>query len=169
MNRIAAVTKDTVCLIVRTGVDTLPLCHVPAERLVGALTKRYGQPLPIGATPGGVALLSGYSFAQVRALLKRNEADSMRRDRVDVATITKAVNDCRRDGYAICTNYALHGLSGIAVPICIKGCLPFLALSNISTTDRIIGPRKQMIVDPLQRETADLVDLLAQSRVSAFL
>lgn len=166
INRIAAMTNDMVCVAIRTGVDSVPISEAPASVPVRQLNlRRYGEPAPIGATPSGVALLAGFTHGQVRTVLKRNLADPMRRHRSDIKTITADVEACRRLGYAIRVNYHFAGVAGIAVAIPSKDCPPFLALSNISSVDRIDGPRKQFIVDTLTREANDLAFQLTEHRL----
>lgn len=156
VQRIAATTEDLICLVIRTGLDTVPICEIPPTVPVRPLVRRYAEPTPIGATPGGVALLSCFSHAQVRSILKRNEKDPLRKHRTDVDSIMAAVQAMRQNGYALRVNYHFHGVAGIAVTIPVQGSIPFLALSNLSTNERIVGPRQQFIIDTLTREAKQL-------------
>ena len=67
VNRIAATTQDLICLVIRTGLDTVPICEVPPVVPVRPLVRRYAEPVALGATPAGVAFLSHFTHAQVRS------------------------------------------------------------------------------------------------------
>lgn len=162
VNHIAATTQDLICLVIRTGLDTLPICEVPPVVPVRPLVRRYAEPVPLGATPGGVAFLANFSHGQVRSILKRNERDPLRRLRTDAASILPAVEAARKNGYALRVNYHFHGVAGIAVTIPTGSGIPFLALSNLSTTERIVGARQDTIVELLTREARQLGQALTE-------
>ena len=73
LNRIAAMTQDHVCLVIRTGLHTVPICEIPATIPVRSLARRYADPVPLGATPAGVAFLASFPDDQVRRILAENE------------------------------------------------------------------------------------------------
>ena len=163
VNRIAATTQDHVCLVIRTGLDTVPICEIPAAIPVRPLIRRYAEPVPIGATPSGVALLACFSDAQVRTIIKLNEKDPLRRHRTDPEAILPAVSAARRNGYAVSVNYHFHGVGGVAVAVPIGANTPFLALSNLSVNERIVGSRQQFLIDILSREAKQLGTALSEN------
>ncbi|HXC41374.1 MAG TPA: helix-turn-helix domain-containing protein [Burkholderiales bacterium] len=166
VNRVAAATQDHVCLVIRTGFDTVPICEIPAAVPVRPLIRRYAEPVPIGATPGGVALLAHFSPAQVRQILKHNEKDPLRRHRTDPQAILPAVQAAKRNGYAVRVNYHFHGVGGVAVTIPTGSGAPFLALSNLSVNERIVGSRQKFLIDLLSREATQLGVALAENRLA---
>ena len=65
-------------------------------------------------------------------------------------------------GYAVCLNYHIPGVSGIAVSIPKEGALPFLAITNIAITSRLVGLRQKFLADLLFSEASDLSKYLSQ-------
>ena len=167
ISRIAAITNDMVCISLRAGFDNLILAEIPATSSLSEQMRlrRFADPAPLGANPSGVAMLAGFSPGAVRAIVKHNAGDPVRHHRTDIRKITQAVETCRRAGYSMMLNYYFADVSGIAVAVPNGDSPPFLALSNTSTTDRIDGPRKQMIVDLLKREAEDFSFQLRQRKI----
>jgi DNA-binding IclR family transcriptional regulator len=163
INRIASATQDHVCLVIRSGFDTVPICEIPAVVPVRPLIRRYAEPVPMGATPSGVALLAGFSPAQVRQIVRHNEKDPLRRHRTDTQAILPAVQAARKNGYAVRVNYHFHGVGGVAVAIPNGASAPFLSLSNLSVNERITGSRQKFLIDLLAREALQLGAALSEN------
>lgn len=162
VNRIAAMTQDHVCLVIRTGFHTVPICEIPATIPVRSLARRYANPVPLGATPAGVAFLASFPDAQVRQILAENEKMLNIRLRTGIKRVMPSIIEARANGYAICLNYHIPGVSGIAVSIPTEGTLPYLAISNIAITSRLVGVRQKFLADLLGSEASDLSQYLSQ-------
>ena len=163
VNRIAAATQDHVCLIIRTGFDIVPICEVPAAVPIRPMIRTYAEPAPLGSTPAGIALLAGFPDSQVRLIVKQNEKDPLRRWRTVPKAIIPAVQAARSNGYAVAVNYLARGVGGVAVAIPAGKSIPYLALSNLSVNDRIVGSRQTFLAEMLIREAEQLSKVLSEN------
>lgn len=161
MNRIAAMTEDHVSLVIRTGLNTVPICEIPATKPVRSLARRYADPVPLGATPSGVAFLASFPDEQIRKILAENEKKLNLRLRTGISRIMPSIIEARVNGYAVCLNYHIPGVSGIAVCIPTKGSLPYLAISNVAITSRLVGMRQKFLAGFLGTEAEDLAKSLS--------
>lgn len=159
-------TQDHVSLVVRTGLHTVPICEIPATVSVRSLARRHADPVPLGATPSGVAFLASFPDDQVRRILAENERMLKIGLRTGLTRIMPSVIEARANGYAVCLNYHISGVSGIAVCIPAHGSLPYLAISNIAITSRLVGMRQQFLAEFLGSEAAELSKYLTSQELS---
>jgi DNA-binding IclR family transcriptional regulator len=159
-------TQDHVSLVIRTGFHTVPICEIHATTAVRSLARRYADPVPLGATPSGVAFLASFPDDQVRRILAENEKVLRIILRTGLTRVMPSVIDARANGYAVCLNYRIPGISGIAVSIPTRGSLPYLAISNVAITSRIVGVRQKFLAEFLGSEAAELSKHLSPQEAS---
>ena len=160
LDRLAALTGDTVYLSVRE--DTAALCVASATGAfpVRTLTLAVGDFRPLGVGAGSLALLAAMPDADIARCLQHNAQWLTRFPRMTEAWLRDAVVATRRDGYAANQDGIVQGMSALGVLVRDAAGEPIAALSIAAITDRLTPPRRDELVALLQREAAHCRDRL---------
>jgi len=158
LQRLAALTEDTVSLTVIEGLEALCLDRIYGTYPIKTMTLEVGQRRPLGVGAGSLALLSALPPQERRVLI---EADAQRRmlahPNFTSENLTRWADDAARKGYAYSPERVLGGMSGVGVAIPGPGSRPLAAISISGITSRFRGDRLKELVEHLQRECSVLV------------
>lgn len=160
--RICAETGDTVFLTVRSGADSFCLDRQSGSFPIQTLTVEVGKRRPLGIGGGGLALLSFMPEADLPAVLDRIEPQIGVYGGLTREILVDLVQESRRRGYAISTNFAVAGVTSIGVPIRDRTGALLGAISVSAITARM-QPREAMVIRTMQREVTAIEAELAQA------
>ena len=165
LERLVEQVHESSSVSVLDGDDVVYVARVPTRRIM-SVTISVGTRFPAYATSMGRVLLSGLPDEQVEATLSRADLRKLTaRTVTSIEVLRQAIEQVRRQGYAIVDQELEAGLRSIAAPI-HESAGAAIAAVNLSTqaSRTTVTDMKRRLLPPL-RETATAIerDLLAFS------
>ncbi len=165
LERLVEHVHESSSVSVLDGDDVVYVARVPTRRIM-SVTISVGTRFPAYATSMGRVLLSGLPDEQVEATLSRADLRKLTaRTVTSIEVLRQAIEQVRRQGYAIVDQELEAGLRSIAAPI-REPAGAAIAAVNLSTqaSRTTVTDMKRRLLPPL-RETATAIerDLLAFS------
>ena len=158
LERLVEQVHESSSVSVLDGDDVVYVARVPTRRIM-SVTISVGTRFPAYATSMGRVLLSGVPDAQLDATLARADLRQLTaRTTTSVDLLREAIQEVRRQGYAIVDEELEIGLRSIAVPICDAMGVVVAAINlSAQASRRTVADMKRRLLPPL-RETATAVE-----------
>lgn len=126
LKSISEQTGETVALAVRDSlhisfVEVMPGTNLLSVRLVT------GGRLRMGVSAAGVAITAALPERKRWSILSRLNADMAQRNE-SFSAFERALNECKKNGYALVRNLWQEGVGGIAAPVSWQGSLAALTI-----------------------------------------
>jgi DNA-binding IclR family transcriptional regulator len=157
IDRLASLTGDTVFLTVRNNLDAVCVDRVSGGFPIKAQTQNIGDNTPLGASAGGLAILSCLADDEVRRITAANLPRLGRLLHFEASTLLDHVAATRSRGYALYDGQIVSGMTSIAMPIHDQRAEPTAAISVVAISERMSEERRQRILTAL-REEVSLID-----------
>lgn len=162
LKRLAAVTGDTVYLSVRDGDEALCVDRCTGSFPIRTLTLDIGDRRPLGIGAGSLALLAFQSDTEIARVLASGQA--ARRDFAGYSgdALSRMIAETRSAGYALNDGRIVSAMQAVGVPVRDGDGQVVAALSIAAIRERMDGDRLAGLVAALEKEAADLGQLLAR-------
>ena len=156
-------TGDPVFLVVRSGIDAVCIDHLRGTFPIQTHALDIGSRRPLGVTAGSLALLIDLPPDEIERIIQANSRRETVHGRLSARWLRERVAVSQGLGYALNEEGALPGVSAVGLPLRVPGCAaPFAAVSVASIASRVVGERREMMVQALSRTVRNLEDLIIQ-------
>ncbi len=159
MAELAELTKDTVYLSERRGLESICAARVLGDYPIKALTLDVGVRRPVGVGAGGLAMLCALPPAQAEDIIEANTPRYRQHSTLDAAQVRTAVIAGRARGFAFLDGPVVPGVA--AVGVAFPADNPVAALSVAAISTRLDEQRRTEIAAALQRQALRLTRGLA--------
>jgi len=159
-------TGDPVFLLVRSGIDAVCIDHLRGTFPIQTHALDIGSRRPLGVTAGSLALLIDLPPDEIERIIQANARRETVHGRLSARWLRERVAISKGLGYALNEEGALPGVSAVGLPLRVPGGgAPFAAVSVASIASRVVGPRRDMLVQALTRTARDLESLIAHRKL----
>lgn len=159
LRRLADEVGDTVYLTLRSGDDAVCIDRHEGPSPIRVLTLEVGSRRPLGLGAGGLAMLAYVPDEEREELIQRFSQHPDVQRELSGDALRKAVEDCRRKGYAAIRNKVNPGVSAVGVPLLNSLDQAFAAVSIAAIDARMSTQRVEALAAILQQR----VRLIRQS------
>lgn len=108
---------DTVYLVRRSGDDSVCVARVEGPYPVQVKTVDVGTRRPMGASAGGLAILTALAPAEIRAIVARNRTQLRPYEELYRRSTRMAISDTLRQGYVYMPTHIAPRVSALAVSV----------------------------------------------------
>ncbi len=152
LDRIAAVTADTVFLTSRSGFNSVCLDRREGSYPIRALTVEVGGRRPLGTTAGSLALLCDLDEREIEEIICFNAPRIPGYGRLTEELLRALVRRGRDIGYALNADDITPGVTGLGVSLPRGPGVQSLAISVVALSGRLEEPRRSETVALLKQE-----------------
>lgn len=156
LERIGALTEDTVHLSTSTGNDALCIDRVEGTFPIRANTLDVGARRPLGVGAGSLALLAALPEARAHLVMRANEERYAQYRGLEPDEIRVLVEQARRAGYAFNSARIIDGVSGVGVAIPDGAGNAVAAVSVAAISERLPPARQRQIAGWIHEEAGKL-------------
>jgi DNA-binding IclR family transcriptional regulator len=121
LTRLAATTGETVFLMMKAGLNSVCIDRHEGEYLINTLSGSIGGTVPLGVGPGSQAILAFLDPLQIEEIIRQNGPRYLAFRNSSPAKIRRNLAATVKCGYALDNGQIIDGISGVSVPISIKG------------------------------------------------
>lgn len=150
--RLAAMSGDTVFLLVRDGFDAVCLDRAEGLYPIRSFTGDVGGRIPLGIGQGSLVILAHLPDDEREAVIRYNLPRLVDRGPLDEVWLAAEIEKTRMRGHSDTETGLLAGMTGVAVPIFDTNGRVVAALSLGTLTERLTPERRTRVVDLLRRE-----------------
>lgn len=149
--QVAAVTEDSVYLIIPIGYDGLCIDQAEGKTPIRLMTYDIGSQTPMGVGSGSLALLSFLPDERVESILAANARRYQNFNGLTKERLRAAVQETRENGFSISRGTYIEGVIGVGVPI-YEGREVIASVSVAAIESRMSNERIFEIADLVRRE-----------------
>lgn len=154
LNRLAALTGDTVYLSERIGYESVATDCREGAYPIKALSLHVGMRRPLGIGAGGLAMLAEMPQAEALEIVKANAAYLPALGNVDQNFLLEAIKETRAQGYAYLENKATKGMGAVGVALHDPRTGGRAAISVSAVPQRLSNGRVARIAEEIRKEVA---------------
>jgi DNA-binding IclR family transcriptional regulator len=158
--RLAADTKDTVFLIVKSGFESVVVDRKEGTFPIRTMPLEIGDRRPLGMGAASQALLMALSDAEIAEVIQANDEVLRGEHGVNPDALRRKLTRSRRRGYAVTKGYGYPGITGVGVPIRNAWGAPLAAISVTATAPRMTDSHIKTVYLALQKEVLQLQTLI---------
>ncbi len=151
LRKLAEEVGDTVYLTLRSGADAVCIDRHEGPSPIRVLTLEVGSRRPLGLGAGGLAILAFMPGEEREELIVRSSEHAAVRRELTEEELRNAVEECRRNGYAVIRNRVNPGVSAVGVPLLNSLDQPFAAVSIAAIDSRLSPDRIKALARILQQ------------------
>lgn len=152
LDRLAALTQDTVYLSERIGLEAVATDFRDGDYPLKALSLHVGVRRPLGVGTGGVAMLAALPPPEAEAIVRENAAYLPALGNLDEAFLLQAIAAARQAGYAYLQDKATRGMAAVAVAVQDRATGSLGAISVAAVPARMADGRAAQIAQALRKE-----------------
>jgi len=156
LDRLAALTGDTVFLMARSGRNSVVIERREGTFPVKALMLDVGVWRPLGVGAAGLALLAALPEELAREIAHANRERILAYGDFDTDKLLAMVRDSHARGYALDEGYAFPEVTGVGLPVRSVSGLPIAAISVVAIKSRMTNERIKAGVKLLRREIKEI-------------
>jgi DNA-binding IclR family transcriptional regulator len=151
--RLAALTGDSVMLLVRSGIESVCLDRENGDFPIQAGAVDIGSRRPLASGSGSLALIAWLGRDEAEALLELVRPKIARYPGLSRTVLRNEIRAARTRGYTIFINTIVDRIAAIACPIFAPDGHTIGALSVSALSERLVG-REKFLAAALMREAA---------------
>lgn len=163
LERISQETGDSAFLVVRSGSDAFCVDRKTGSYPIKVFSVEVGHRQPLGVGAGGLALLSALPADEIDKILRDNAARLSSYGGLTEDALRRLIADSRERGYAVISDYAIQGVTGVGRAIVDSRGRVLGAISVSSISQRMNPERQHLVQQILRREIAGLCAALLRA------
>lgn len=156
---LAEITKDTVYLSERRGLEAVCSARALGDFPIKAMTLDVGIRRPLGVGAGGLAILCALPAAEAEEIIDANALRYSKMSTMDVGSVRAAMREGKERGFTFLDGPVFPGVAAIGVAFPADD--PIAAISVAAISARLDPARRAMVAAELQRHARQLTQALA--------
>ncbi|MEC4723473.1 IclR family transcriptional regulator [Noviherbaspirillum sp. CPCC 100848] len=164
LERIAQETGDSAFLVVRSHSDSFCVDRKMGSYPIQVFSVEIGHRQPLGVGGGGLALLSALPNEEIEKIVNANAERLSSYGNMTVDKLRQQIADTRERGYAVISNHAIPGVTGVGRAIVDGSGTVVGAISVSSISQRMEPQRQHRVQQILKHEISALLVALARRK-----
>jgi DNA-binding IclR family transcriptional regulator len=156
LKKIAHETKNSVYLLVKSGLDALCIDSIQEESLIRIMTYTTGSREPLGIGAGSLALLAFSSDEEIKFILEANRLRYAKNKDASAINLKGRINRARRLGFVFNKGTYMKGINAVGLPLFEQTGEIAAAISVSSIAEQIDFGRSKEIVDLIKFEMSEI-------------
>jgi len=152
LENIAHETKNSVYLIVKSGLDALCIDSIQSKSMIRIMTYTIASREPLGIGAGSLALLAFSSDEEIKFILEANRLRYEKNKDTSVIKLKSQIKKARRLGYVFNRGAYMKGINAVGLPLFEVTGEIAAAISVASIAEQIDFDRSKEIVDIIKLE-----------------
>jgi DNA-binding IclR family transcriptional regulator len=152
LDRLAAMTQDTVYLSERMGYEAVATDYREGTYPLQALSLHVGVRRPLGVGAGGLAMLAAMPPEEAQEIVRSNAAYLPSLGNLDETFLLGALSEARSRGYAYLEDKATRGMAAVAVALRDEHTGSLAAISVTAVPKRMAEGRSARIAEEIRKE-----------------